>query len=283
MLFTDIEGSTRLLKQLGKQYGELLADHRRLLREAFAAHDGHEIGTEGDSFFVTFARARDGVEAAIDGQRALAGHPWPDGVECRVRMGMHTGEPSMGEVGYHGIGVHRGARVASAAHGGQVLLSSATAELVQDDLPAGVSLLSLGEQRAEGHRPARTALPAPRGRAPCRFSAAARQGAGEKRPGPCRPRRRVRAARRPPPGGPQLAEPEPYDPRRGRRRQERASRLCGRSRRRLPRPPRDGVRGRGRARVLGPPPAPPSARRPSRRATAAPGGRARRSTRPGAG
>src|SRR4029077_8019817 len=101
MLFTDIEGSTRLLKQLGERYGELLADHRRLLREAFVAHDGHEIGTEGDSFFVTFARARDGVEAASDGQRALAGHPWPDGVECRVRMGMHTGEPSMGEVGYH--------------------------------------------------------------------------------------------------------------------------------------------------------------------------------------
>ena len=147
MLFTDIEGSTRLLKRLGESYGELLADHRRLMREAFTAHGGHEIGTEGDSFFVTFARARDAVEAAVDGQRALARHAWPDGVECRVRMGMHTGEPSMGEVGYHGIGVHRGARVASAAHGGQVLLSSATAGLVQDDLPAGVSLLSLGEQQ----------------------------------------------------------------------------------------------------------------------------------------
>jgi class 3 adenylate cyclase/DNA-binding CsgD family transcriptional regulator len=147
MLFTDIEGSTRLLKQLGERYGDLLADHRRLLREAFAAHDGHEIGTEGDSFFVTFARARDAVEAAVDGQRALARHRWPDGLEPHVRMGMHTGEPSIGEVGYHGIGVHRGARVASAAHGGQVLLSSATAELVQDDLPAGVSLLSLGAQQ----------------------------------------------------------------------------------------------------------------------------------------
>jgi class 3 adenylate cyclase/DNA-binding CsgD family transcriptional regulator len=147
MLFTDIEGSTRLLKQLGERYGELLADHRRLLREAFAGHDGHEIGTEGDSFFVTFARARDAVEAAVAGQRALAAHTWPDGLECRVRMGMHTGEPFLGEVGYHGLVVHRGARVASAAHGGQVLLSSATAELVQDELPAGIALQALGERR----------------------------------------------------------------------------------------------------------------------------------------
>src|SRR6476469_5160743 len=132
MLFTDIEGSTRLLKQLGRRYGGLLADHRRLLREAFAVHGGHEIGTEGDSFFVTFARARDAVEAAVAAQRALGNHAWPDAVECRVRMGMHTGEPMVGDVGYHGIGVHRGSRVAAAAQGGQVLLSSATAELVQD-------------------------------------------------------------------------------------------------------------------------------------------------------
>jgi class 3 adenylate cyclase/DNA-binding CsgD family transcriptional regulator len=147
MLFTDIEGSTRLLKQLGERYGEVLADHRRLLREAFAAHAGHEIGTEGDSFFVTFVRARDAVAAAVAGQRALGAHAWPDGLECRVRMGMHTGEPFLGEVGYHGLVVHRGARVASAAHGGQVLLSSATAELVQDDLPAGIALQALGERR----------------------------------------------------------------------------------------------------------------------------------------
>ena len=95
MLFTDIEGSTRLLKQLGERYGELLSDHRRLLRAAFAAHGGREIDTQGDAFFVAFARARDGVEAAIEGQRALAAHEWPDGVECRVRMGLHTGEPSV--------------------------------------------------------------------------------------------------------------------------------------------------------------------------------------------
>jgi class 3 adenylate cyclase len=111
MLFTDIESSTRLLKQLGESYGELLAAHRRLLRSAFAAHGGHEQGTEGDSFFVTFSRARDAVEAAVEAQRALATHHWPGGLECRVRMGLHTGEPSVGEVGYHGIGVHRGARM----------------------------------------------------------------------------------------------------------------------------------------------------------------------------
>ena len=147
MLFTDIEGSTRLLKQLGERYGELLADHRRLLRAAFAAHGGREIDTQGDAFFVAFARARDAVEAAIEGQRALAAHEWPDGVECRVRMGLHTASLRCGEEGYHGIGLHRGARIVSAAHGGQVLLSSATAELIQDDLPAGVTLRDLGGQQ----------------------------------------------------------------------------------------------------------------------------------------
>ena len=122
MLFTDIEGSTRLLKQLGERYGELLAEHRRLLREAFAGHGGREMDTQGDAFFVAFARARNAVEAAAEAQRALAAHAWPDGVECRVRMGLHTGEPSVGDEGYHGIGLHRGARIAAAAHGGQILL-----------------------------------------------------------------------------------------------------------------------------------------------------------------
>jgi YVTN family beta-propeller protein len=147
MLFTDVEGSTRLLKRLGEGYGELLSDHRRLLREAFAAHGGREMDTQGDAFFVAFARARNAVEAAVEAQRALAGHTWPDGVECRVRMALHTGEPSVGDEGYHGIGLHRGARIAAAAHGGQILLSSTTAELIQDDLPAGVALRDLGVQQ----------------------------------------------------------------------------------------------------------------------------------------
>jgi YVTN family beta-propeller protein len=146
MLFTDIEGSTRLLKQLGERYGELLAEQRRLLREAFAAHAGREMDTQGDAFFVVFTRARNALEAALAAQLALAAHEWPDGVECRVRIGLHTGEPSpVGDEGYHGIGLHRGARIAGAAHGGQVLLSGATAGLVQDDLPGGMSLRDLGE------------------------------------------------------------------------------------------------------------------------------------------
>ena len=147
MLFTDIEGSTRLLKQLGQEYGELLADHRQLLREAFAAHGGREMDTQGDAFFVAFARARNAVEAAVEAQRALSLHAWPEGAECRVRMGLHTGEPSVGDEGYHGMGLHRGARIAASAHGGQILLSTATAELIKDVLPAGVSLRDLGNQQ----------------------------------------------------------------------------------------------------------------------------------------
>ena len=115
MLFTDIEGSTKLLKQLGDRYGELLAVHRRLLRQSFDAQGGREMDTQGDAFFIAFARARNAVEAAVGAQRVLAAHEWPEGVECRVRMGLHTGEPSVGEEGYHGIGLHRGARVAGSA------------------------------------------------------------------------------------------------------------------------------------------------------------------------
>src|SRR5437870_5924176 len=122
-LFTDIEGSTGLLKQLGElRYAAVLTDHQRLLREAATAHGGREIDTQGDSFFFAFQRAKDAVAAAVDGQRALAAHPWPDGAEPRIRMGLHSGEPAVGEDRYIGIGVHRAARVGNAAHGGQVLL-----------------------------------------------------------------------------------------------------------------------------------------------------------------
>jgi hypothetical protein len=107
MLFTDIEGSTYLLKQLGERYGDLLEEHRRILREAFAAHAGREMDTPGDAFFIAFARARNAVEAAIEAQQALAAHEWPDGAACPVRMGLHTGEPSVCTEGYHGIGAPR--------------------------------------------------------------------------------------------------------------------------------------------------------------------------------
>jgi YVTN family beta-propeller protein len=143
-LFTDIEGSTRLLKQLGERYGVARADHHRLLRAAFAQHDGQEIDTQGDAFFVAFRRAKDAVAAAADAQHALAAHEWPDGSELRVRMGMHTGEPSVSEDGYLGLGVHRAARICSAGHGGQVLLSQATVALLEDEELPGVELRDLG-------------------------------------------------------------------------------------------------------------------------------------------
>lgn len=148
LLFTDIEGSTRLLRRLGgERYGEVLSAHRRLLRAAFAEHAGREIDTQGDAFFVAFGRARDAVAAAVAGQVALAGHAWPDGVEVNVRMGIHTGEPAVGDEGYHGLGLHRGARICSAAHGGQIVLSNATRELVEDEPPPGITLRDLGEKR----------------------------------------------------------------------------------------------------------------------------------------
>src|SRR5207302_119093 len=128
-LFTDIEGSTRLLKQLGRaRYGEVWADQQRLLREVFARHRGEEIDTQGDSFFVAFRSASDAVSAAVDAQRAFAAHAWPDGVEVRVRMGIHTGEAAATGERYLGLSVHRAARVGATAHGGQVLLSSSTRE-----------------------------------------------------------------------------------------------------------------------------------------------------------
>jgi class 3 adenylate cyclase len=145
-LFTDIEGSTRLLKQLGERYGEALEAHRQILREATAARDGREVDTQGDSFFFAFARANAALAAAVVAQRALAEHAWPEGAEVRVRMGLHTGEPEVGDERYVGLGVHRAARIGAAAHGGQVLLSSATRELVEDEA-GGVAVRDLGPYR----------------------------------------------------------------------------------------------------------------------------------------
>ncbi len=146
-VFTDIEGSTRLLERLGDRYAEALAEHRRILREAFGSRGGRELDTQGDSFFYAFERARDAVAAAVAGQRALATHAWPDGEELRVRMSVHTGEPVVGEEGYVGIDVHRAARICSAGHGGQVLLSATTAALVSGALPDGVRQVPLGDLR----------------------------------------------------------------------------------------------------------------------------------------
>jgi YVTN family beta-propeller protein len=146
-LFSDIEGSTRLLKELGPLYGDALSDHQRIMRAAFSAHGGSEVDTQGDSFFVAFGRAKDAVAAAVDAQRDLAAHAWPGGGAVKVRMGLHTGEPRVGGDRYVGLGVHKAARIASAGHGGQVLLSRTTRELVEDELPTGVTVRDLGERR----------------------------------------------------------------------------------------------------------------------------------------
>ena len=136
-LVTDIEGSTRLLHELGDGYAEVLAEHRRLLRQAFGRHGGVEVDTQGDAFFVAFQRATDAVEAASTAQRELAATP------LRVRMGVHTGEPLVSEEGYVGVDVHRAARVMSAGHGGQVLVSEPTRRLLGD----AFELTDLGEHR----------------------------------------------------------------------------------------------------------------------------------------
>ena len=146
-LFSDIEGSTRLLQELGvDRYRSSLTDHRRIVREAIEAAGGTEIDTQGDSFFVAFPRAQDAVSAAVEIQRGLEAHVWPDDRKMRIRMGMHSTDAARDEGGYVGIGVHRAARMCSAGHGGQVLLSSATAELLRDaDTP--LALIDLGLHR----------------------------------------------------------------------------------------------------------------------------------------
>jgi class 3 adenylate cyclase len=136
-LFTDIEGSTRLLRELGERYADVLAEHNRLLREAFSRHGGLEVGTQGDSFFVAFADAGSAVDAAGDVQAALAGGP------VRVRIGIHTGEAVVTDEGYVGIDVHRAARIMSAGHGGQVLLSETTRQLLGENS----ELVDLGQHR----------------------------------------------------------------------------------------------------------------------------------------
>ncbi|RBQ07222.1 adenylate/guanylate cyclase domain-containing protein [Micromonospora sp. LHW51205] len=149
-VFTDIEGSTRLARMLGPVYRPVLHEHRRLLRDTLAGTDGAELLTEGDSFFLAFPDAAAAVHACLTAQRALAGHDWPNpDATPRVRMGLHTGyaEPRDGE--YASPEVHRAARVAAAAHGGQVLCSAATAKHAEP-LPDGVSLLDLGLHRLRG-------------------------------------------------------------------------------------------------------------------------------------
>ena len=146
LLFSDIEGSTRLLERLGPaSYADALATHREILRSAFVAHDGYEVDTAGDSFFVAFARAADAVAAAGEAQLGLASATWPEGMAVRVRIGVHTGEPVAVASGYVGIDVHRAARIMAAAHGGQVVVSGTTHALL--DGSTASQLRDLGPHR----------------------------------------------------------------------------------------------------------------------------------------
>jgi YVTN family beta-propeller protein len=146
-LFTDIEGSTQLERQLRERYGEVLGEHRSIVRAAFAAHGGHEIDTQGDSFFYVFPRAKAAVDGAVEAQRALSAHEWPEDGDVRVRMGINTGEASLEDGRYVGFAVHRAARISAAGHGGQILLSSSTRDVVEADLGAGLTVRDLGVRR----------------------------------------------------------------------------------------------------------------------------------------
>ena len=145
LLFSDVEGSTALLSRLGPLYADALDGQRRVMRAAWVAHDGNELGTEGDSFFVAFADASDAVAAALEAQHGLVEYSWPEGVRVRVRIGLHTGAPQVHDGGYVGMDVHRAARIAAAAHGGQVVVSEVTARLLEGSgLAPKIELTGLG-------------------------------------------------------------------------------------------------------------------------------------------
>ena len=147
-LFTDIEGSTTLLGRLGEDgYAQVLARHHALIRSALAAHDGREVDTQGDAFFAVFSSPRGCVAAVLAMQQAMEAQAWPGGERVRVRMGVHCGEAARTATGLVGLEVHRAARVAAVAYGGQVLVSEAAAVLVRDGLPPGASLADLGTHR----------------------------------------------------------------------------------------------------------------------------------------
>src|SRR3954462_13240893 len=150
-LFSDMEGSTRLLKQLGRErYGEILHRHNELLRAGFAEHGGIEIDRQGDAFFFVFRSAGAAVAGAVAAQTAMQEAGWPEDGRVRVRIGLHTGEASVNGEGYVGFAVHQAARLGDLGHGGQILLSRTTAALVEHELPSTVRVRDLGETRLPG-------------------------------------------------------------------------------------------------------------------------------------
>ena len=134
-------------RRLGGRYPELLAEHDRLLADAFGGRGGHQVDRQGDALFFTFRRARDAVQAAAEAQRSLAGASFPGEVDVGIRIGIHTREPGLAATGYHGLGVVKAARISNAAHGGQILVSGATRTLLQDELLPGIVLEDLGDYR----------------------------------------------------------------------------------------------------------------------------------------
>jgi class 3 adenylate cyclase len=151
-LLTDIEGSTGLLQRLGDRYAALLADVRAMIRLSVSRAGGREVDARADEFFAVFDRAPKALEAALSIQRAAGGRAWPDGVEVKVRIGIHGGRPTLTDAGYVGLAVHTVARICSVAHGGQILLSAATRDAVGRSRPAGIRFRSLGSHRLRGLR-----------------------------------------------------------------------------------------------------------------------------------
>lgn len=151
-LLTDIERSTELLARLDDRYASLAAEVRRVLRRAVRQAGGHEVDARGDEFFAVFADARGALEAAVALQLAMAGGPWPDGLDVRVRAGIHSGRPTLTETGYIGLAVHAAARICYGAHGGQIVMSSASHAALVESLADGIKLRSLGSWRFQGLR-----------------------------------------------------------------------------------------------------------------------------------
>src|SRR5580693_6979557 len=205
-LFSDIEGSTRLVKALRERYPQVLAEHRRLIRAAVVGQAGYEVDTQGDAFFVAFAGAKQAVLCALEVQQALAGHQWPAGALVRVRIGIHTGHAVPAEGAYAGLAVHRAARICAAAVGGQLLVSQATQTIIEDEEEQpGFTLVDLGERTLKDlDRPVRlfqlaapgldTGTPRPGGSP----AAGRRRERRQRRPESCRPMRAPPVAR---PGG----------------------------------------------------------------------------------
>jgi class 3 adenylate cyclase len=151
-LLTDIEGSTSLLNRLGDRYAALLADVRAIIRGCTDRAGGREVDARADEFFGVFVRAQAALEAALAIERTVRGRAWPDAVDVRVRVGIHSGRPTLTDAGYVGLAVHTVARICSAGHGGQILLSGAARDALGRSRPAGIRLRRLGVHRFRGLR-----------------------------------------------------------------------------------------------------------------------------------